>query len=233
MARAVKSAPPPPPPPPSPLPRPPLSVERIAEAALALIDAHGLAQFSMRRLGTALGVEAMALYHHLPSKGRVLDVVMERLLIDFDIPPPGAMAPMARLRHAVHSYRQIAIRHPNAFVLLVSRRFNSAGAFAVYERFLHVFAELGLTPAQTARWFRTLGYFLGGAGMADIASREQEPHATPLQLERTPDRVALPLVAAVAPYLRVEQLDAVFAFGLETLLSALTQEIAATVAVVR
>lgn len=201
--------------------RPPLSVERIAEAALALIDAQGLEQFSMRRLGQDLGVEAMALYHHLPSKGRVLDAVMERLLVEFDIPGPGSMAPMARLRHAVQSYRQIAIRHPNAFVLLVARRFNSAGAFAVYERFLQVFADLGLNPAQTARWFRTLGYFLNGAGMADIASREQVPNATPLTLEHAPDQVLLPHVAAVAPYLRVERLDEVFDFGLEMLLTAL------------
>ena len=209
-------------------PRLQVTVERIAEAALALIDGHGLEQLSMRRLGQALGVEAMALYHHLPSKGAVLDAVMERLLLDFDIPGPGAMAPMARLRHAMLSYRQIAIRHPNAFVLLVARRFNSPGAFAVYERLLQVFADLGLEPAQTARWFRTLGYFLGGAGMADIASREQVPDATALQLERAPQAVTLPQVAAVAPFLRVDGLDELFEFGLETLLSALAAQLNAS-----
>jgi AcrR family transcriptional regulator len=207
--------------------RVPLSVARIAEAALALIDRDGLPGLSMRKLGQVLGVEAMALYHHLPSKGRLLDLVMDRLMLDFDIPPPGAMPPLDRLRHALRSYRSIATRHPRAFPLLVGRRFNSPGAFAVYERLLHVFAELGLDPAQSARWFRTLGYFLNGAGMADIASREQSPDATPLVLERAPTSVTFPQVAAVAPYLRVERLDEVFEFGFETLLAALAAQVGA------
>jgi len=38
--------------------------------------------------------------------------------------------------------------------------------------------------------------------------------------------VTLPHVAAVAPHLRVDQLDAVFDFGLETLLSALERQAA-------
>src|SRR5512139_2076634 len=50
--------------------RAPLTPALIVEAALAEIDAKGLDGFSMRGLGTALGVEAMALYHHFPSKGR-------------------------------------------------------------------------------------------------------------------------------------------------------------------
>ncbi len=206
--------------------RVPLSVERIAEAALALIDRDGLDGVSMRKLGDALGVEAMALYHHVPSKGRLLDLVMDRLMRDAEIPPPGSMPALDRLRHALRSYRAIAIGHPRAFPLLVGRRFNSPGAFEVYERLLQVFAELGLDPAQAARWFRTLGYFLNGAAMADIASREQAPDATPLVLERAPASVAYPHVAAVAPYLRVDRLDEVFEFGLQTLIAALEAELA-------
>jgi AcrR family transcriptional regulator len=205
-------------------PRTALSAERIADAALALIDRDGLEGLSMRKLGQALGVEAMALYHHVPSKGRLLDAVMDRLVRDFDIPPPGAIAAIDRLRQALRSYRRIAVEHPRAFPLLVGRRFNSPGAFAVYERLLEVFADLGLDPAQSAKWFRTLGYFLNGAGMADIASREQTPDATPLLLERTPASVAYPHVAAVAPHLRVHRLDEVFDFGCELLLGALQAE---------
>jgi AcrR family transcriptional regulator len=207
--------------------RAPLTVERIAEAALALIDRDGLDRLSMRRLGQALGVEAMALYHHVPSKGRLLDLVMDRLMLDFEVAPPGAMPALDRLRQALRSYRRIAIDHPRAFPLLVGRRFNSPGAFAAYERLLQVFAELGLDAAQSAGWFRTLGYFMNGAGMADIASREQTPDATPLVLERAPASVAYPHVAAVAPYLRVERLDEVFEFGFETLLAALAAQVGA------
>jgi AcrR family transcriptional regulator len=201
-----------------------LSPERIAEAARQLIDDEGLERFSMRGLGARLGVEAMAIYHHFPSKGHVLDAVMDQLLLGWRWPDEGT--PLQRLRAAAHSYRGIALAHPNAFPLLVGRRYNSPGAFAAYERLLQLFAAMGLDPAATARWFRLLGYFVSGAGMADIASREQVPDATRLRLQHAPDTLALPHVAAVAPHLRVDQLDAVFEFGLDTLLGALAQQLA-------
>jgi AcrR family transcriptional regulator len=233
MSKSPKVVPAPPAPSAAPVTTPartPLSVDRIAAAALALIDRDGLDGLTMRRLGQDLGVEAMALYHHVPSKGRLLDAVMDRLVLGFDIPAPGSMPALERLRHGVHSYRQIALDHPHAFPLLVGRRFNSAGAFAVYERLLQVFAELGLSPAQAARWFRTLGYFVNGAGMADIASRELTPDATPLQLERAPHDIQFAHVAAVAPHLRVDRLDDVFAFGVDLLLGALAAQAAAPAA---
>lgn len=204
-------------------PRLPLNRERITQAALALIDEAGLEGFSMRQLGSRLGVEAMALYHHFGAKGEVLDAVMDLLVREVELPPPGSAEPLARLRHTLRSFRGLALSHPHAYPLLVGRRFNSEGAFAFYERVLQIFAELGLAPAEAARWFRTFGYFLSGAGMADIASREQEPDATSLALEHRADslRAAFPHVAAVAPHLRVDHLQGVFDFGLETLLQAL------------
>jgi AcrR family transcriptional regulator len=204
--------------------REPLTRERIADAALRLIDGDGLDALSMRKLGTELGVEAMALYHHFPSKGDLLDAVMDRLLLDMDLPARDAMEPLARLRQALRSYRHLAIAHPHAFPLLVGRRFNTDAAFALYERLLDAFADAGLPPEQAARWFRTTGYFTSGAGMADIASRELEPSATPLKLERDPGDPRYPHVAAVAQFLKVKELDAVFEFGLDVLFEALSRE---------
>src|SRR3954452_7218175 len=54
--------------------REPLTRERIIEAALHIIDGQGLGRLTMRRLGDALQVEAMAIYHHLPrGKEELLD----------------------------------------------------------------------------------------------------------------------------------------------------------------
>lgn len=209
---------------PTPATREPLTRERIAAAALALIDRDGLAAFSMRRLGAELGVEAMALYHHLPSKGRLLDAVMDLLVLEIELPAPADASAPERLRQALRSYRGIALRHPHAFPLLVGRRFNSPGAFAFYERLLQVYADCGLGPADAARWFRTMGYFASGAGMAEIASRELEPDATPLALQRAPAALQHPHVAAVAPYLKVDRLDEVFEFGLGVLIDAMQQQ---------
>ena len=50
------------------MPREPLSVTRIVDAARRRIDAEGLDALSMRKLGADLGVEAMALDKHVPDK---------------------------------------------------------------------------------------------------------------------------------------------------------------------
>ncbi len=206
-------------------PREALSPAAIADAALALIDAEGLENLSMRRLGAALGVEAMALYHHFASKGELLDAVQERLLGELDLPPRGSVPPLARLRRMIASYRAIAVRHPPAFLLLAARRFNTERAFAVYEAILEAFADLGLDAAQSARWFRLFGAFAGGAGLADVASRERVADATPLTLQRSPQSVPYPHVRAVAPHLTVERLDDVFEHGLDVLFDALEQRV--------
>ena len=49
---------------------------RILEAAIEFIDEKGLRKLTMRALGTRLGVEAMSLYHYVPSKDSLLDGVV-------------------------------------------------------------------------------------------------------------------------------------------------------------
>lgn len=49
-------------------------------AAVALIDAEGIGQLTMRRLGAAIGVEAMALYRYFPSRRALLDALVESVI---------------------------------------------------------------------------------------------------------------------------------------------------------
>jgi AcrR family transcriptional regulator len=206
-------------------PRERLTRERIAQAALELIDEEGLESCSMRRLGAQLGVEAMALYHHYADKGQLLDAVMDRLVEEIDLPPRGEQPPLLRLRRAMASWRGGAIRHPRAYLLMAARRFNTERAFAFYEQLLEAFADLGLDAKETAHWFRLLGGYASGAGMAEVASRERAPDATRLVLEHAPDSVAFRHVRAVAPHLRVEALDGVFEFGLDVLFGELEERV--------
>lgn len=203
--------------------RPALTRERIVKVALRLIDAHGLDALSMRRLGAALGVEAMALYHHFAGKGALLDAVLEMLADETELPPRGAMPPIERLRHFARAHRQMALRHPNAFILIPTRRFNTERSFARYESVLEAFRDLGFGATLSARYFRTLGYLASGAGLADIASRGRQPDATPVRLETFSDE-RFPLVSAVVPQLRAERLDAIFEFGLDIVVAAMRRD---------
>ena len=48
--------------------------------ALALADTSGIESLTMRKLGEAVGVEAMSLYNHVPSKGDLLDGLIDLVL---------------------------------------------------------------------------------------------------------------------------------------------------------
>jgi AcrR family transcriptional regulator len=203
--------------------RVPLDRRRIAAKALRIIDAEGLEQLSMRRLGAELGVEGMAIYHHFHNKAEVLDGVLEQLLDEIEVPPETAGTPLERLRRMFEATRGVAIRHPRAFLLLPTRRFNTDKALEYYERLLRLFREAGFAPRESARFFRLLAGYVTGAGLAEIGSRAQQPDATPVRLERFSDPRRFPLVTEIVPELRVANLDAVFAFGMDVIFAAMAE----------
>jgi AcrR family transcriptional regulator len=203
----------------------PLNPRAICAAALKLIDADGLESLSMRKLGTTLGVEAMALYHHFSNKGELLDGVTDLLLDEAEPALDGDAPPLERLRRGFHAVRNIAITHPRAFWLLAARRFRTPRALAFYEHLLQTFRDAGFDAHHSARFFRLAGGFVIGAGVAEIGSRALNPDATPVVLEDFFDPEHYPRVSEVVPYLRISQLDDIFEYGIETIIQAMQRHL--------
>src|SRR5437879_8120056 len=120
-----------------------LSRERIAVAAVALIDGEGLDALSMRRLGAELGVEAMSLYRHFPSKAALLEAVVARLLAELPVPAPTAARWQEAFRALARAYRALLTRHPNAIPLLATLELSHPGSLAG--------AGAGIAPFTPAR----------------------------------------------------------------------------------
>jgi AcrR family transcriptional regulator len=97
-----------------------LSRKSIVEAAQQLLEAEGLAGLSMRALGRTLGVEAMALYHHLPSKDALLDAVAEAFA-EAVVLPSHEVGWEEMLRAGARSFRQVASARPQAAELFLVR----------------------------------------------------------------------------------------------------------------
>ena len=66
----------------------PLNYELIIDTALILADEAGIEGLSMRRLGQALGVEAMSLYNHVKNKEALLDGLVDRVFAEIGLPSP-------------------------------------------------------------------------------------------------------------------------------------------------
>jgi AcrR family transcriptional regulator len=98
--------------------RKPLSRERVLEKAIALADKDGLDALSMRKLGQALGVEAMSLYNHVGSKGELVAGMVDRVVERFDLPDDGRWDDAIR-RCAMSAYDRLH-EHPWACSLAVA-----------------------------------------------------------------------------------------------------------------
>jgi AcrR family transcriptional regulator len=203
----------------------PLDRERIARAALSLIDEQGIEQLSMRRLGSILGVEGMALYHYFRNKAELLDGILDLVLAEVSSKLTSDGPPLARARRTFDGLRGIAIEHPHAFLSMVSRRFGTRQALAFYERLLQLFHEAGLSDEQSARYYRLMASFTAGAGIAEVGSRAKQPDASPIILEDFSSPEEFPRVTAVVPHLRTSELDFIYRSGMDILFSALVTEL--------
>ena len=204
---------------PAPTVRGTLSRERIADSALSMIDRDGVDGLALRKLAQELRCEAMSLYHHVQDKDDLLDAVVDRLLSEWVLAPPDSAEPRTLMRQAADSYRAIAQRHPRAFALLTSRRFNTPYALQVLEHMLGILARAGLPAAECARGFRIIGGFLNGVLLAEAAVHGVGRTApSPVLVDDAPQD--FPMTRAAAPWLGPQGINATYEAGIEWLLDA-------------
>ena len=92
-----------------------LSREKIASAALRLIDEEGLDALSVERIASELNVRGPSLYHHFPDKAAILTQVAELVLREVQptYPPTTLYALTTRARRLAKLARALgeAVAH--------------------------------------------------------------------------------------------------------------------------
>lgn len=127
----------------------PLSRGKIVKTALALVDREGMAALSMRRLGAELGVDPMAVYHHLPNKEALLDAIVEAVMseMELDLDDQEKCAE-DRVFMAAAVYRNAMLAHPHALPIVLSRGPVTPASLRPVELLVGILREAGLPPAQ-------------------------------------------------------------------------------------
>jgi AcrR family transcriptional regulator len=197
--------------------REPLSRERIELAALELIEKEGLDAFSIRRLGQALGYEAMSIYHYFPSKAHIMDALIDHILEEFFPFPPAELPWDERLRRVAHQWRDLLSKRPSLFVFTATHRLNTRKGLRWINETLKLCAGAGLSHEHTVRMFRTFGYYLNGAILDETAGYARGPST----VEPVPGEELArdyPEVVAAAPYFRASEWEATLAFGMDLLI---------------
>ncbi len=153
----------------------PVTAERVAEAALRLIDAEGLDALTMRQLARDLGVTPVTIYRQIPSKEAILAVVAERLWRDLrpaaEAVPASAgwRAQIGAMWLGLHAVMQA---HPNAIPLLAKAGAYSVSAAGGTVAMAAVLRDAGLTPDEAAEQLHLLSACTVGFGFATLWGSE-------------------------------------------------------------
>ncbi len=158
-------------------PRDALSYDRVLQAALALVDAHGLEALSMRRLGTELGVEAMSLYRHVPSKDALLDAMVDAIVQSWiDETPSTADDWRARLSAIMHRAHRALLERPWAVDLVTVRPRVGDARLRYAEAITTALLDGGFTPQLAHHGL----HIVDGTIMGFTAQQARRPNAAAL-----------------------------------------------------
>ncbi|SEG84497.1 DNA-binding transcriptional regulator, AcrR family [Thermomonospora echinospora] len=147
--------------------KPRLSRERIARAAVELLDAEGVTGFSMRRLAARLGAGVMSAYEYVRSKEEVLDLAMDQVFAEIELDDSGTEPWRETLTRQLHQSRQMMKRHPWAPSLMATRPLLGPNFLARSELFYAALARAGLQGPQLLAAVGTLTYYVQGYTAAE------------------------------------------------------------------
>jgi AcrR family transcriptional regulator len=155
------------------VPRVPLSRDRILGTAVELADEHGLEWLSMRKLGQALGVEAMALYYYVPSKEALVDGMIDLVFAEIEIPVGGDWK--AAMRGRAVSVREVLGRHRWANGLMESRSTPGPANLRHHDAVIGCLRRAGFPIVLVAHAYAVLDSFIYGFAMSDRALPFESP----------------------------------------------------------
>jgi AcrR family transcriptional regulator len=126
-----------------------LSRDRIAAAALAVADRHGMSGFTMRAVAEAVGVTPMALYHHVKDKAALAALLVDAAISERPLPEPTGvwqddLWTMARWT------RESRRAHPVVAQIRRAYRVWTSASQQMSERWLSLWRQSGL-PLERAR----------------------------------------------------------------------------------
>jgi len=176
-------------------PRIPLSRDRILRAALDLADEGGIELLTMRKLGQALGYEAMSLYNHVASKDDLIAGILDLVLDETEPPPSGEAWDVGIRRSAVSVYEALR-RHPWACSLLMSPDHVRPARLRTMDALLGALGGAGFSPETVYHAYHVLdGYILG------FSLWHWSHTYTPAEVDDLVERFALTITPDLYPHL--------------------------------
>jgi len=210
-----------------------LSREQIGRTAMALLDEEGLAGLSMRKLAAKLDAGATSLYWHVPTKNDLIDLLIDEIWGEIDVPDPE----LAGWRNGAllfgHSLRAAVVRHAWLPEVMYTRPSVGPNAMDLGSRGLVLFGAAGFSEQDVDLAMSSVMSYVLGTASSEVATRDMIKKSGQSVDEWAQDMMhQAEVVAAEHPQMQAsvrrragKDLNAAltesFAFGLDALLDGL------------
>ena len=154
-----------------------LSRERVLRAAVSLADENGIASLTMRKLGEALGVEAMSLYNHIANKEDLLDGMIDVVFSEIDLPSDDNSW-KAAMRQRALSVREALARHRWAIGLMESRTSPGPATLKHHDAVIGTLRNAGFSIDLAAHAYSALDSYIYGFAMQEPTLPLDTPEET-------------------------------------------------------
>ena len=170
---------------------PVLTRAQIVAAAITLVDRDGLTSLSMRKLATELGVAPMTLYHHVPDKSALEDLIFDAVMseVDFSGDDPN-LDVEERAVQLGQALRTALLIHPNTVPITLSRSARTPAQLKPVEVMLGILYNIGLNPTDAIAAVDVIGQYVFGTTLAYVNHLAQEEQAT--QAPQTSEEAGIP-----------------------------------------
>jgi AcrR family transcriptional regulator len=139
-----------------------LTRERIVAAGIAIADQDGLARVSVRRIAAQLDSSPMSLYHYVPSKRDLLNLMLDAANRDFAWPAETITDWRGVLCHFAWESRRCLKQHPWVNQLRASDPEYGPESIRILEWLLTSLARVGLDVRTAIRVIGVLFVFVNG-----------------------------------------------------------------------
>jgi AcrR family transcriptional regulator len=151
----------------------PLSRDAIVAAAISLLDAEGLEGVTMRRVAQRLETGPASLYQHVGGKDELLELVLDRVCADVQIPAPGDGPDgwQEPLKQLLRSIRNVLAAHQDLAYVMLGRVPTGPNSLAGAEGLLRILRAGEIPPRIAANAADTLLLFVASTTYEDAIRR--------------------------------------------------------------
>ncbi|HEV8297770.1 MAG TPA: TetR family transcriptional regulator [Acidimicrobiales bacterium] len=212
-----------------------LSSDKVIAKAIELLDEHGEAWLTMRRLAEALDVQAPALYGHVKSRDALMLAALDRVIGDFDADATADDRWDVHVRQLMSALREHLLAHP--WAPRVASEIHPEALFILGERAQELMQRAGLRGDDAYRYRRLLVWTVWGFVAVEVTKSTAKSH-TRVDEPAGPGRryrvsFAVPPGTArerlPSPY-DVVDLDELFAAAVASFIAGVNERVSATTA---